>query len=336
MTEHNIQLDSSELASLWSSYMAESATLPILNYFLNGIEDLEVKTLLEKAKDTSENHLKTLEEIFKQENYPIPVGFSEKDVNVEAPKLYSDTYVLYFLRNYGKAGIAANGMAVSFSARGDIRKLYKHYLFETVDIEDEAKAIMLSKGLFIRSPYIDTPERPTFVEKQRFLKGWFGERRTLTGEEIAHIYLNFTSCTYARALLIGFSQVAQTKEIREFFVKGTEILRGVMDQLLFLLEESSLPYPMTWDTEVKNSTTPPFSDRLMLFQASAITAIGIANLGGSLALSLRRDLAAKYMTRLKDLGLYAEDAANLLIKHGWFERPPQAINREHLTKGKTK
>jgi hypothetical protein len=26
------------------------------------------------------------------------------------------------------------------------------------------------------------------------------------------------------------------------------------------------------------------------------------------------------------------DAANLMTKHGWFERPPQAIDREYLAK----
>jgi hypothetical protein len=28
------------------------------------------------------------------------------------------------------------------------------------------------------------------------------------------------------------------------------------------------------------------------------------------------------------------DAANLMIKHGWFEGPPQAIDREYLAKEK--
>jgi hypothetical protein len=44
-------------------------------------------------------------------------------------------------------------------------------------------------------------------------------------------------------------------------------------------------------------------------------------------------------TKLNTLHLsfrFDGDAAILMIKHGWFERPPQAIDREYLTKEKNK
>jgi hypothetical protein len=103
-----------------------------------------------------------------------------------------------------------------------------------------------------------------------------------------------------------------------------------------ILEESTLPTPMTWDTDVKNTTTAPFSDKIMMFLITALTSISIGNMGGSLALCLRRDLAAKYTDLIKDVGLYAEDGANIMIKNGWLERPPHAIERENLSKGKDK
>ena len=31
-----------------------------------------------------------------------------------------------------------------------------------------------------------------------------------------------------------------------------------------------------------------------------------------------------------EIALYAEDGANLLIHHGWFEEPPQATDRHAL------
>jgi hypothetical protein len=223
-------------------------------------------------------------------------------------------------------------MSLSFSAREDIREVYKRYLNDSVEIEDKSKALLLSKGLFIRPPYIDFPKNVTYVDEKSFLRGWFGERRTLSAQEIAHIYTNFTNHTYSRALFIGFSQVAESKEIREFFIRGADIKRKIINVQQKLLEESSLPAPMTWDTEVTNSTISPFSDKLMLYLVSVLVSTELSATGASLALTFRRDLIAKYIKQVSNMGTYAEDAANILIKNGWFERPPQATDREYLSK----
>lgn len=333
MNQQHIDLTSAELAALWTSYMTESATQPVLKYFINIVEDLEIKAVIEFAFKKSTEHLSTLTDIFKIENYPLPIGFSNDDVNLNAPRLFSDTYMLFLIRNLGKAGIAADGMAFSMSARKDIRDLYFHFLIEAAKVEEAAKKVMLSKGLFIRSPYIATPKQAEIVEKQGFLRGWFGERRTLTADEIAHIFMNHTNNATGKALLLGFAQTARSEEVRNHFLRGIELARSIMETLRRLLEESTLPSPMTWDTEVNDSKIAPFSDKLMLFHINSLNGISIGNTGGSLALSMRRDLAAKYFKIIKDVGLYAEDSVNLMIKNRWFERPPQAIDRENLSKG---
>ncbi|MEW9052773.1 MAG: DUF3231 family protein [Neobacillus sp.] len=336
MKEHNIKLTSAEFGVLWSSYMADSAAIPVLTYFQKIVEDLEIKPVIEFALEKSTKHILTLKEIFMKENYPIPIGFSMNDVNLEAPRLYSDSFMLYFLRNLGKEGISTNGMAFSLSAREDIRKLYLQNLIEATEIEDHAKQVMLSKGIFIRPPYISAPSQADMVEKGSFLRGWFGERRTLTAQEIAHIFMNFNNNALGKAMLIGFSQTTQSDELRSYFIRGIEISRQFIETLRILLDESSLPSPMTWDTDVEASTVAPFSDKIMLFYISQLNAIGIGNLGGSLALCMRRDLTVKYTNMIKEAGLFAEDGLNIMIKNKWFERPPQAIDRENIAKEKSK
>ncbi|MFC4324268.1 DUF3231 family protein [Litchfieldia salsa] len=335
MKLHNIELTSAEIGYLWASYMNESASIPVLTYFSRIVEDLEIKEIIDISLEKAKEHLSSVTEIYKQENYPIPFGYTMDEVNLEAPKLYSDTYMLYFVRNLGKAGIAANGMAFSMGARKDIRELYYKFLLDSTEVEDRSKEVMLSKGVFIRAPYIATPKEPSFVKKGSFLKGWFGERRTLSAEEIAHIFLN-TNNAYGKALLIGFAQTVRSEELRSYFIRGIEVARSQIDTYRTLLEESTLPSPMTWDTEVNDSTIPPFSDKLMLFHICQLNAIGVGNIGGSLALSMRRDIATKYSKLIKDIGLFAEDGLNLMIKNEWFERPPQAIDREHLAKDENK
>lgn len=330
--KHHINLTSAELASLWTSYMTEIATQPVLKYFHNTVEDLEAKQTIDYALQISTKHSDIIVNLFRKENYPIPIGFSDKDVNLHAPRLYSDSFMLYLIRNLGKAGLSANGMAFSMSARKDVREFYHQYFIDAAKVEDAAKEVLLSKGLFVRPPYIATPKQADFVENQGFLRGWFGERRTLTANEISHIFMNHTNNAAGKALLIGFAQTTKSKELKNHFVRGIELAGSILETLRRLLEESSLPSPMTWDTEVNDSTVAPFSDRLMMFHLSSLNGIGLGNIGGSLALSLRRDIAAKYLKMIKDIGVYSEDGINIMIKNGWFERPPQAINREHLSK----
>jgi hypothetical protein len=35
---------------------------------------------------------------------------------------------------------------------------------------------MLSKGVLIRPPYLAAPQGVSFIEKESFLRGWFGEK----------------------------------------------------------------------------------------------------------------------------------------------------------------
>jgi hypothetical protein len=71
----------------------------------------------------------------------------------------------------------------------------------------------------------------------------------------------------------------------------------------------------------------------MMFQISAMIAAGIGNYGMAIAASPRRDLGMRYATLVPEIALYAEDGANIMIKHGWLEEPPQADDREELIHG---
>ncbi|MED4761612.1 DUF3231 family protein, partial [Priestia megaterium] len=48
----------------------------------------------------------------------------------------------------------------------------------------------------------------------------------------------------------------------------------------------------------------------------------------------RRDLSVDYARMITEMGLLAEDGANLLIDNGWMEQPPTATDRGDLAKNK--
>jgi hypothetical protein len=95
---NQVKLTSAEVQALWTSYINDSAIACQFKYFLTIVEDEEIKPLVKQALDIAQGNLKTLTEIFNKEKYPIPYGFKlNEDVDVNAPRLYSDTYFLNYL-----------------------------------------------------------------------------------------------------------------------------------------------------------------------------------------------------------------------------------------------
>jgi hypothetical protein len=100
------------------------------------------------------------------------------------------------------------------------------------------------------------------------------------------------------------------------------------------LTEDNLPGPRTFESEVTDSTTPPFSDKLMMFHVTTLLSSAIGYYGEAMALSQRRDLAANYAKMIADIGLLAEDGMNLLTENEWMEQPPLATDHNDLAKNK--
>ncbi|MBC2724860.1 MAG: DUF3231 family protein, partial [Desulfosporosinus sp.] len=75
----------------------------------------------------------------------------------------------------------------------------------------------------------------------------------------------------------------------------------------------------------------PFSDRLILFHATTIVAHILNALGTGLSRMMRKDIVATYARLIADILRIAKDGADLLIKNGWLEKIPEAVNRKVLT-----
>lgn len=97
-----------------------------------------------------------------------------------------------------------------------------------------------------------------------------------------------------------------------------------------MLKEDHLHIPRTFDSEVTDSTLPPFSDKLMLFFISMLLSSAIGYYAEAMSFCQRRDLAANYAKMIAEIGVLAEDAMNLLIENEWMEQPPLATDHEDL------
>jgi hypothetical protein len=333
-SKHEAELTSAEISNTWTSYMYETMVICGLKYFIAKTESDDIRSVLSFALEKSQNHVQALTEIFKVEGYPVPKGFKDQDVNTEAPRLFSDTFFLVYILSMAKFMITINGVSISTSARLDIVDFYSGCINDAQELHRCAKKLTLEKGVYIRPPHIPKHEQVDFVNSQSFLTGWFGERRPLLGVEISNLTLNIKRNALGKALIIGFSQVAQSKDVRKYMERGRDISQKHMEVFSSLLNEEHLPSPRTWDHAVTASKVSPFSDKLMMFHITTLTASGIGQYGMSASMSPRRDLGVQYARLATEIGKYSEDGANIMIKHGWMEQPPQSVDRKELAKNK--
>jgi hypothetical protein len=325
-------MTSTEIASLWTQYMNETIDICVKEYVLQQVEDAEIRSIFERTKEISKNHVEQIKGFFNKENCPIPIGFTNADVDLKAPRLYSDEFWLFYLHTMSTHGLTGYALALQTSTRLDIRDYYVHCNIESMDIYNTTLNILLSKGLFQRPPYIPPADSAELVKHQNFLAGWLGDVRPLNAIEISHISYNLNKSIMANCLLLGFNQTAKSKHVREFISRVVDGVSKHIETFRKTLHDDNLPSPMSWETAVTKSTVAPFSDKLIMFHGVLLTNLAIAYYGAALSTSMRRDLGALYSSAIAKGLTLAEDGANIMIDNGWMEQPPTAVNREDLTK----
>ncbi|MBM7585438.1 hypothetical protein JOC86_001980 [Bacillus pakistanensis] len=333
-TNHHPKLTSTEISNLWTTFQGGTMTICGVKYFLANVKDKSIRDLLQYSLDFTKKRLQTITQILNAENYPIPVGFTEQDVDTEAPRLFSDSMILFYMLNMGRLGLTGESLLFSLSARDDIAAFYSECVTQSKELVDRGRKLAIDKGIFIRPPYLPTPNQVDFVKKQSFLNGWLGDRRPLLGIEIANLVYNSERNALGEALITGFSQVVRSKDVRQYMLKGREISGKHFEIFSSVLHEEHLSATLNMTSEVTDSTVPPFSDKLMMFHIAGLVASGIGQYGAATSVSPRRDLGMMYTRLMAEIVKYSEDGANIMIDNGWMEQPPMAADRDELAKRK--
>jgi hypothetical protein len=121
-------------------------------------------------------------------------------------------------------------------------------------------------------------------------------------------------------------------EIKAYFNRGKELAQNFITEFSNILMESNLPTPVSSGGSVTRSTEPAFSDKLMMYCVSLLCSFSLGVKALGTAFSLRNDLSTKVMISGKDVFEYAHEGAKLMLKNGWLEEPPQAEDRNKLSK----
>jgi hypothetical protein len=324
-----------ELAEIWGKYMNDSLTIAVLNYFNQKVEDLEIKNVIANGLQLANRHFESIKPFFHEEKRPLPIGITKEDVDLTKGKLYTDTYMLQNCLNLGTLGIYSVTSALAMTTREDLYEYFTKAFNDYNQFHHQALVVAKAKGILLESPTIPAPKEIDFVKKQNFLTGWFGEKRPLLSIEIAHLFGNIQRNSLGAATLLGFSQVAERKEVRDYFLRGMEIAKKHVEIFSRVLESNDIPVPMGSDALVTDLTdTGVFSDKLMMLHTTGMIGSGIGFYGLSISTNTRRDVSSHYIRLSGEILLYSEDGANILIKHGWLEEPPRMVDRGELIKTK--
>ncbi|WP_040209035.1 DUF3231 family protein [Neobacillus jeddahensis] len=334
MEPTRIPLTAPEISSLWTQYMFDTMSICFIKYALEHVEDQDTIEIYQIALELSERHVQQVKEFLKGEGLPIPHGLSKEDVNIRAPRLFQDPFYLYYMYIMSIQGLTGYSLSVGTSVRADLRSYFIHCNTETMQLFDKTMETMLTKGIYSRAPVIMPAVATDFVKKESFLTGWFGERRPLTAMEIGDITFNMNKMHLHVALKLGFSQVAASNKVRQYIKRGMEITNKHIATFEQIFREEKLNSPISWQSQVTDSTTSTFSDKFIMYQIQLSTQIAVAFYGTALSVTARHDLGAKYIGLTSELVRYAEDGANLMIENGWMEEPPKASDRRALSKGK--
>ncbi|MDR4949922.1 DUF3231 family protein [Neobacillus cucumis] len=185
-----IKLTSSELSQLWVTYITNSMANRMLKYFEKTTDDSDIHTIVQSALAFSEAMDLRVKQHFLAEKLPIPYGFTDDDVHLNAPKLFTDRFILEYLKQMLGFGVATYGVSLAVCPREDVRNTFKYAIEQTTLQLDTIINVLLTKGMYIRPPFIPYPQKAEYVHKESFFNALFGDRRALTSLEITHLFFN--------------------------------------------------------------------------------------------------------------------------------------------------
>lgn len=334
MEKNQIKLTSAEIGTLWGQYVNGTMTDIVNRYMFSIIEDESIKNTFEVAIKMFEKQKKEIVAFIENEGFPVPIGFTEEDINKGAGRLFSDIFCLNYLHIMTLHGLLGHSTSLGVSVREDLRYFYDSCDNDAKKMYHQTIELLLEKGSFQRDPMFYPDKNPEYVISKDFTDGFFGNGRTLAATEIISLSFNLKKNIMAKTLSIGFSQAVQSKEVRKFLTDSEKVADEQIQTLSKIMHEDNLPIPRSWETEVTASTDSPFSDKLMLYHIGFLYQAAQMYHGAGLASAMRTDLVTAYERVILKNIMVTKKWFNIMVKNEWLEQPPLAPNRKEISERK--
>ncbi|RIX48652.1 DUF3231 family protein [Paenibacillus nanensis] len=326
----NIELSCTEIGGLWGTYMQESMTVCFLMYFLHHLQDGQIIPLAEEAMQISKDRVNKIKKLFLAENFPIPAGFSDADVNLSAPPLFHDTFTLSFIYMMNRLSMINYSFTASNNVRLDVLDFFNECLHTSTEMFGKAVRMMLEKGIYDRPPKMNYPNKVEYVHKASFLDGVIGAKRPLNAIELSEMFFNIERNYFSVIIMLGFAQVMEDKKLKDQIIRGKKLSEEQIELFNKLLMEEDLLGTVTVSMEVTESTVSPFSDKFIFSMINILNSVDILLISHALSLSMRADLTANYTKIITKVMSYAKDIFDIVVERQWLEQPPLTTDRKQL------
>jgi hypothetical protein len=324
------RLNTWEISQLWLIYQADCALKCILQYFVSKTQDPEIKSMFNDALNRITQQQSTLIDLFNSVQFPIPHGFTDEDVEPNAKRLYSDSLMLTYCRSLIRFRLVKLAHSLSIATRPDVREFFNNAVVQEQNFLNQGEDLLTQKGIHAIPPYSPVPDRVNNISNFSWYGNLFGGGRPLNILEYTHVFKRLETKLIENAIHLGFTQVVKDAKIKALFIRGLKIFDKEFDKWSKIIKKEDLLLPMTWKSEVTDSTESPFSDKLMLFQLLLNISYSVYANGFALANCNRRDLVAAFTKTEIDLANYGKDGLDLMIENGWMEEIPLVVDREEM------
>src|SRR5690625_1858611 len=133
--EDKTELTSGEVSHLWTTYYFESLQKCGVRFFLQHVDDEKIKELLEGMLKLSDKRIKQVTKIFTKEGYPLPRGFTDGDLNLKAPRLFSDILYINYSMETLKMELTTYSLPMLAAVKPEIQDFYYEVMQDTQQIE---------------------------------------------------------------------------------------------------------------------------------------------------------------------------------------------------------
>ncbi|USK54209.1 DUF3231 family protein [Cytobacillus solani] len=326
-------LTAAEVSALWLQYMGDSMAICMYKYFLKIVEDEEIKQIIERSLQLAESHITKIPKLLKSANFQVPIGFTEKDVNLKAPRLFSDQYILFYSYIMTIHGLTAYSLAVTNTERKDIQDYFFECTVTSKELFQQIVALSKTHPNFSSVPGIPSSAGGEFIESTGIISNLIGDKRPLNSSELSTIFFNSKKTGFIMSLSLAFSQVAKLEEVRNFMLKNVKLAEKDVQSFDSILQQEHLPVPERWDAEITEAKVSPFSDKLLMFHAAFLVNAALSYYGAALGSSFRSDIILNYYTVFNHAMEAGMMCYKIMVKHGWMEKQPEAIDRKSLAQG---
>lgn len=331
MKEKN-PLSSSELGTLWLTYQEKTLILRLLEHFLDKANDQEAKNIIGLLWQELHHFIRKVQAIFKEEQVVFPVGFTKEDVNLEAPKLFDNSFDIMFVRILKEISFGMYTLNMNMAYREDVMSVYEGLTSISQRVYSLCTDYLIKRGILTLPPNVPKPKTTEFIKGTSYINGLnpFAEDRPLNDIEIGILHHGIEVNNIIMQLFTGFAQVAENNDIKNYFVRGKKITQKQIKAFEEILLNNGVQLSATTGSTLTTSTVAPFSEKLMMFLTFLINGFRLVCSSYGTMFSLRSDISMNQSLVAREIYKFGNDGIKVMIRHQMFEEPPQLEDRDKL------